>query len=231
MKKFFTVFMVISLAISSCYCQTTDDEKYEEALRFYNAKEYDNAIPIINELVSRNHAKALNTLGNCYYYGYGIDKDQKKAVYYYQKSADLGFFKAQYNLGICYEYGKGVPINKEKAYFWYEKSFPQYKDLAEKGDVDAQLEVGRFYYDGRMRSGQDYLMSIPWFERAANQGNSDAYNYLGVIYHNAEGVEKNLQKAYEYYLKGAELGNCHAQRNLAWLLLDDDFPTMHFFRK
>lgn len=223
MKRFFSVFMVFSLAISACYCQTVDDEKYEEASRYYNAKEYDKVIPILNELVSRNHARALNFLGVCYETGRGVEKDLKKAVSFYQKSADLGFRRAQCNLGICYEFGKGVPINKEKAYFWYEKAFSQYMESAENGDADAQLEVGSFYYYGRMRSGKDYLKSIPWFEKSANQGNSNAYNSLGIIYQNALGVEKNLKKAYDYYLKGAELGNSYAQRNLAWLLLDIDF--------
>ena len=218
MKRLFFLTLSLMCMFSFCCAQTTDDEKYEQANRYYETKEYDKAIPILNELAQRNHAKALNLLGVCYETGRGMSKDLNKCFDYYQKAANLGLRRAQCNLGLCYEYGKGVTVNKEKAYFWYDKSFRQYKELADNGDADAQLEVGRFYYHGRMRGGEDYVKSIPWFEKSANQGNSDAYNYLGLIYEYAYGVAKDVDKAYNYYLMGAEKGNCYAQRNLAWLL-------------
>lgn len=222
----FLLFLVMAVTCGSM-AQTSDDEKYEQADKYYDAKEYDKAIPLLNELAQRNHAKALNLLGVCYEYGEGVTKDLSKSFDYYQKAANLGWRRAQCNLGLCYEYGEGVAVNKEKAYFWYDKSFRQYKKLADNGDADAQLEVGKFYYAGRMRGGKDYVKSLPWFEKSANQGNSDAYNYLGLIYQYAYGVEKNVDKAYDYYIKGAEKGNCYAQRNLAWLFQDVKFREIH----
>lgn len=227
MKKYLTTILVFTLVASTCFCQTIDDEMYEQANRYYEAKEYDKAIPILNELATRDHAKALNMLGVCYETGRGVTKDLSKCFDYFQKSANLGWRRAQCNLGLCYEYGKGVTVNKEKAYSWYDKSFRQYKELADNGDADAQLEVGIFYYNGRMRGGKDYLKSIPWFEKSANQGNSDANNYLGLIYQYACGVEKDVDKAYDFFIKGAEKGNCYAQRNLAWLFQDEKFREIH----
>ncbi|CAB5197587.1 unnamed protein product [Rhizophagus irregularis] len=47
-------------------------------------------------------------LGVCYEEGIGIEKDEFKATYWYQKSAQQGFSNAQYKLGFFYKIGKGV---------------------------------------------------------------------------------------------------------------------------
>lgn len=227
MRKFLIILFVSTFFVQTSFGQTTDDEKYEQASSYYEAKEYEKALPILKELADKNLAKALNLLGVLYNYGYSVPKNMQKAVELYQKSANLGWRGAQRNIGICYEEGEGVPKNLEKAYSWYEKAFRQYKESADKGDADAQLEVGIFYYLGRMRSGKNYSKALLWFEKSANQGNADATNYLGVMYQYAYGVEKDVNKAYNYYLKGAEKGNCYAQRNLAWLFQDEQFGELH----
>ncbi len=227
MKKITFLITFFSLTITMCYAQFSDEEKYEQASNYYEAKEYEKAIPILKELADKNHAKALNLLGVFYNYGYIVPKNMQKAVELYQKSADLGWRGAQRNIGICYDLGEGVSQNKENAYIWYDKAFRQYKELAEKGDADAQLEMGAIYYHGRIRSGKDYSKALPWLEKSANQGNDKALNLLGLMYQFSYGVEKDVNKAYNYYLKGAEKGNCYAQRNLAWLFQDEQFRELH----
>ena len=57
--------------------------------------------------------------------GNGVTQDEKKAVQWYQKSADQGYPLAQSNLGVMYELGKGVTQNYEKALELYQKAADQ----------------------------------------------------------------------------------------------------------
>ena len=72
-------------------------------------------------------------MGNCYYYGNGVEVDYEKAAEWFTKAAEQGHAEAQYNLGFCYENGKGVPQDNEKAVEWYEKAAEQgYDDAIKK---------------------------------------------------------------------------------------------------
>lgn len=77
------------------------------------------------ELVSRaksGDAEAQYSLGNCYFYGFGIAKDQREAVKWLRKSAEQGYTPAQNDLGHCYYSGAGVERNQEEAERWWKKA-------------------------------------------------------------------------------------------------------------
>ena len=63
-------------------------------------------------------AEAQSCLGFCYETGDGVEKNYKKAIYWYTKAAELGDIEAQFNLGLCYKNGKGVKKSNETAAFW-----------------------------------------------------------------------------------------------------------------
>jgi TPR repeat protein len=44
-------------------------------------------------------------------------KDDKKAVYWYQKAADQGQAQTQFNLGVKYAFGKGVLKDDKQAVY------------------------------------------------------------------------------------------------------------------
>src|SRR5437763_561994 len=54
-----------------------------------------------------------------------------------------------------------------------------------------------------------------WFQRAAENGNTDAMNSLATFYENGKGTEKNLEKAFYWFQKAAENGNTDAMNCLA----------------
>jgi TPR repeat protein len=56
----------------------------------------------------QGYAKAQSNLGIAYAFGKGVLKDDKQAVYWYQKAADQGQAQTQFNLGVKYAFGKGV---------------------------------------------------------------------------------------------------------------------------
>ena len=46
--------------------------------------------------------------------------------------------------------------------------------------------------------------SFKWYQKAANMGNVDAFYNLGFCYESGTGVSKDLNKAFEWYMKGAQ---------------------------
>lgn len=76
---------------------------------------------------------------------------------------------------------------------------------ARLGDVEAQYDLGRFYYNG---SGieQDYYEAVQWWEKAAAQGNVDAMTYLADCYRLGRGADVDEDKCVEWLEKASELG-------------------------
>ena len=52
------------------------------------------------------------------------------------------------------------------------------------------------------------------FHRAVELGDTDAYNNIGALYNNGEGVEVDKEKANHYYELGAIKGSASARHNL-----------------
>ncbi len=97
----------------------------------------------------------------------------------------------------------------------YKKAFPIFKELAEKGDADAQNHLGLSYEHG-YGVATDIALAIKWFRKAVDQGYSYAQNNLGVCYENGEGVTKDIYEAARLYRLAADQGCSLAQCNLAY---------------
>lgn len=59
----------------------------------------------------------------------------------------------------------------------YSQTFAEYKIAAEQEDSFAQYNLGFAYYSGEGVS-QDYDQAVYWFQKAAEQGHSDAKRIL-----------------------------------------------------
>lgn len=66
---------------------------------------------------------------------------------------------------------------------------------AAEGDMQAQFELGDFYYQGE-RAERDLDKALEWFEDASVQGHPMAQYRLGMMHYQGEGVERNLPQAY-----------------------------------
>jgi len=61
---------------------------------------------------------------------------------------------------------------------------------------------------------KDYHGALREFRPLANRGDSWAQNYLGIMYKNGYGVQRDAAEAVKWYRKAAEQGNAAAQTNL-----------------
>jgi TPR repeat protein len=93
------------------------------------------------------------------------------------------------------------------------ETIEQTRAKAEKGDAEAQGQLGVDYYIGRdvPRNNPE---AIKWFRKAAEQGNAWAQYDVGTAYYKGEGVAQDYIEAAKWYQRAANQGNAQAQEKL-----------------
>jgi TPR repeat protein len=79
--------------------------------------------------------------------------------------------RAAYDLGLRFFRGDGVRQDSYQALVWM-------RDAAERGDLEAQLAVGRFYLMGLEEMGSDPAEAEKWLSIAAGRGDKEAKKLL-----------------------------------------------------
>ncbi len=101
-------------------------------------------------------------------------------------------------IGVNYYYGKGCAVNYSKAMKYYIQS-------ADKGNPDAQNNLGRWYF-------------ILFFSQSYNFKKMNIFLMLfiiiGVMYQIGQGCAIDNSKAMRYYQRAADQGYTNAQFNL-----------------
>ena len=83
---------------------------------------YKSALQQWGPLAEQGHAIAQFNLALLYHSGSGISLDEKKAVEWYRKSAQNGYYKAQEYMAVGYREGWfGLPKDSKKAEYWEKK--------------------------------------------------------------------------------------------------------------
>ena len=188
------------------------------------------------KLAEAGNAVAQFKLGSAYELGKGVTKDQVEAVKWYRKAAEQGNANAQFSLGTAYCNGKGLAMDDKEAVKWFRKAADQghlpaqkflelltmpftevfktsERDAAEKGDPEAQFNLGKKYAEGKEVT-QDFVESTKWYRKAAEQGHAVAQYGLGLAYYNAKGVPQDYAEAVNWFRKAADQGVALAQSNL-----------------
>ena len=121
----------------------------------------------IDRLAEQKGADIQFTLGEMYFLGRDVPKDEYKGAVWIQKAAERGYARAQYMLGRLYESGRGVEKDDHKALEWYQKA-------AEQGYDTAQFYLGLAYEYGAIGAAKDKNKAVEWYQKAAKQGNESA---------------------------------------------------------
>jgi hypothetical protein len=132
-------------------------------------------ITMLSNAAQRGNDGAQLLLAYEYLHGdSGLQKNEKQAVYWFEKAATLGNVAAQKTLGDLYEQGRGVPKNMKLSADWRRKA-------AERGNTEAQLSLGKMYLAGD-GVPKDVQKAESWLKRAAIEGNAEAQFQLGKLY-------------------------------------------------
>jgi TPR repeat protein len=117
--------------------------------------------------------------------------------------ANAGEPEAQFLLATAYDWGDGAPRNGAEALRWYESA-------ANSGHSEAQNSMG-----SALQAAGRYDEAFLWYERAAKQNHALAINNLADLYNLGRGVSQDRSRAYELFLRSAELGWDEAMWNIA----------------
>jgi hypothetical protein len=81
------------------------------------------------------------------------------------------------------------------------------KELAERGDAQAQAKLASQYLLGRDGIEKDEKKAAEWMEKAANQGLIDAQVAIAAMYDRGLGVTADRDKSTHWYEKAAAQGH------------------------
>lgn len=142
---------------------------------------------------------ATYMMGECYYYGVGVECDKSMAVKCYQRAisydyADSGrTVPAMLALAECLEKGYGTEKDLQRAMSLYKKA-------SETGDPEASYQTGRaILAGGEMKS--EYAAARLYMLRAARKGHIPAMLAMGVLADEGRGIPKNRDDAKRWYTK------------------------------
>ncbi len=82
--------------------------------------------------------------------------------------------------------------------------------LANKGNADAQCELGIRYYRGK-EIEKNYDEAVKLFREAIDKGSARALRCLGICYYEGNGVPQSLEETYNYLEKAANKDDIEAQ--------------------
>ena len=133
------------------------------ALSTKQQREVDEAVAMMREAADQDHRGAQAHCGNVYGLGFGVVKDDRLALVYYEKAAKQGGIVSQFNTGIYYAMGRGCDQNYERAAEWYEKA-------ARAGHAGAMAGLGFLYFTGH-GVPQSFERAVGLLKQGVAQGN------------------------------------------------------------
>lgn len=95
--------------------------------------------------------------------------------------------RAAWDLGLRYFRGDGIKRDSYQALQWM-------RSAGDRGVVEAQLAVGRFYLMGLEETGSDPAEAETWLAMAAGKGNKEAAKLLK----EAQAAKKDEREAYQW---------------------------------
>lgn len=151
---------------------------YQEANIDFNNKQYKKAFSKFIYLAKEDYVCALNMIGYMYLEGYGVKKNEKKTIFWWEKASACDSVYAKFQLGCLFI--RNDSINKGLAYI---------KEAQENNYPDAMYLIAGYYYHGtHLEKNQDLAISI--YKNAALLGNEDAArDLMKALYHKYGGVK------------------------------------------
>lgn len=148
---------------------------------------------------------AINTMGNKYKKGYGFEKSCENSIEYFREQSyatveehykinkpqfleKTNIASSEY-VGLKYSGVETIHITQILEYYELE---------AKKGLITFISQLGHRYLFGQ-ETPQDFSKARQYFEQGMQLNDTTSMYYLGEIYLNGWGVEKNYTKAYEMF--------------------------------
>ena len=162
----------------------------------------DSAVKLLEKAVKLKNRNAKRFLALEYISGEHLEQDIEKGIALLTECADSGDVIASYRLGKIYLQGEIMPQNLDKA--------ERYLLLATDNEY-AQYALAKLYLQ---EEKYDIQKAVNYFENCADKNHWASYQ-LGRIYlFGAKDIERDKEKAVEWFTKSANDGNEYAQAML-----------------
>ena len=143
--------------------------------------------------------------------------DEQASLNAFIYAAEKGHTPSQVSLGDIYSLGEIIEQDYDKSFYYYLKA-------ADQGDELAQIEAGKYYLCGLNEWDAAYRM----FKRAADQGHTSAFVWLGDCFNYGYGVSSNFDESVKWYQKAADLGDEYAKNKLEELYANESYIRCKF---
>lgn len=178
---------------------------------YYKQKMYDDAFPLLLAVADHGQTVAQCYVGECYFYGYGVERDYYKSLYWSKRSADEGNNAfAQYLASILIrflqDYGR-IDDSPEDAFRYAKKS-------ADQGNTPGREMVAKYYREG-YGVERNYEKSFYYFSLLANEGFNVGLRESAKFLLEGRGVQRDSKKALEYLNKAINANDKSAAFYLA----------------
>lgn len=189
------------------------------------AKElFSSVIGKLTRLSEDQKAGSQDDLADCYYKGYGAERDVKRATELYAMAAKGKNEHAMMMLRRIYRFGANGNPDLDMSSRWagaYLTEKTKEGGDAARGLPDSCFVVGNIYRHG-YGVVPDSAAALAWYEKAADKKSWKAMLRLADLLRKGEGCKKNVEQAKEWEAKAiaelrplADNGQAEAQRGLA----------------
>ncbi len=185
--------LLLVITLSTLFASTQD------ALNAYKNGEYKKAFRLYTIEATKGDSTAQNALSYLYFNGIGVGKDNKTALKWLQRAADVNDTRACFDLGMIYLLGENIQKDTKKAFHWLSIA-------ADKGNIEAKYNLAYLYYNGDGVK-QDVKKAASLLDEAARAGHVRAKQNVARVYLQV----LNLKKARYWLEENAKEGDTEAQ--------------------
>jgi len=169
-------------------------------------RDYKAAMDWLSKAANAGNGNAMNRIGEIYYNGWGVIKNEPESVSWYRRGVEHGSYSAMNNLAICLLNGVGVAKNVEEGLVLLHKA-------AEK-DAIAQENLAKIERTGEFGT-KNLQEALSFFEKSAEQGSSSAMVSIAQIYFNGEGTSKDVDRSCLWAILAHTKGRKEASAHIA----------------
>ena len=162
------IFIILAVMLP-LYFNKTNEEAYQAVYQEFYSDDKGSAninrmVKTLDRLAESKHGGSANLLGKIYFQGKLLEKDEAKAMTYYQIAAVKGYAEAQYQLAMAYYQGDIYEQN-------YETTVALLLPASRQGHMHAQRRLGYMYQHG-LGTKQDKIAAYGWLAISGKLYNS-----------------------------------------------------------
>ena len=195
MKK--TVITLCTFAITAAFGLSNED--YDKFIALDDSGKYKEALAFIKPKADGGDARAVTLVG----YLYEVRMSNiGEGVKWYKKAMGLNDSLAHSNMARIYYRMTD-----------YKLASQTFEKASKLGDTGADAMLGNMYLNG-IHFKKDYKKALVYIQKAVADDDPQALTDLAICYENSYGVARDMDKAIEFYKRGAAQGNEYAKRAL-----------------